>query len=193
VENSEGVSEIEEVQASRLRLLSAGQKQRRTFERTLHDGPQQHLVALAVSVRLARTLAKRDPTAVDEVLAQLGDDVQATLQDLRDLAHRIYPPLLEERGLAHALGAAAGWLAGDVEVDGDLARMPAEIEAAVYFCCTDALERPGTKLRLWQDAGLLRLSVTGDAIDVVHLADCVRAVGGQVKAQPSCVEASIPV
>ena len=167
------MSTVEELQASRLRLLTAGHEQRRTFERTLHDGPQQHLVALAVSVRLARTLAKSDPAGVDDVLAQLGDELQTTLEDLRQLAHRIYPPLLEDRGLSHALSAAGDRLPGDVDV-GELERMSADVEAAVYFCCTEAMEHAGAKVRIWQDGSTLSLTVSG-ADDTVSFADCITA------------------
>jgi signal transduction histidine kinase len=183
---------VEELQASRLRLLTGANQERRGFERTLHDGPQQHLVALAVSVRLARTLAKNDPAGVDEVLAQLGEEVQATLEDLRDLAHRIYPPLLEDRGLGHALASAGDRLAGEVEV-GDLQRLPIEVEAAVYFCCVEALEHKDAKVRIWQDGATLRFTVTGADIDAVNLGDHVAALGGELRVQPDGIEASIPV
>jgi signal transduction histidine kinase len=186
------MSTVEELQASRLRLLTTANDQRRTFERTLHDGPQQHLVALAVSVRLARTLAARDPAGVDGVLAQLGEEVQATLEDLRDLAHHIYPPLLEDRGLGHALASAGDRLAGEVEV-GDLERLPVEVEAAVYFCCVEALEQKDAKVRLWQDGATLHFSITGAHVDALSLGDNVAALGGELRVEPACLEATIPV
>ena len=191
MESGGDMSTVEDLQASRLRLLTAANHQRRTFERTLHDGPQQHLVALAVSVRLARTLAESDPSGVDAVLAQLGDDVQATLEDLRGLAQHIYPPLLEDRGLSHALSSAGERLPGDVEV-GDLERLSPDIEAAVYFCCVAALEQQGAKVRVWQEGAVLRLAVTGADIDSTVFADTVAALGGTVRVEGSCVEADIP-
>ena len=81
---------------------------RREIERNLHDGAQQHLVALAVNVRLARELAETDSEASLELLDQLGLDLQDAVQELRALAHGIYPPLLIDRGLEEALRAAAG-------------------------------------------------------------------------------------
>lgn len=184
------MSSAEELQASRLRLLTTANQQRRMFERTLHDGPQQHLVALAVSVRLARTVAKNDPEAVDEALALLGEEVQSTLEALRQLAHRIYPPLLEDRGLRHALEAAGDRLPGDVEV-GALERLSPDVEAAIYFCCTDAMEHAGAKVRVWQDDGQLHLSVTGPALDRVRLTDSITALGGEVRADDSGADATI--
>jgi signal transduction histidine kinase len=170
---------VEDVQASRLRLLTAANQTRRLFERALHDGPQQHLVALAVSVRLARTMAKSDPSAVDDVLAQLGNDVQTTLEDLRELAHRIYPPLLEDRGLAHAVNAAGDRLAGTVEV-GDLERLPPDVEAALYFACTDAMEQ-NADVRLWCEDSTVHLLVTGADVATTSLADTVAALGGDLR------------
>ncbi|MBV8957445.1 MAG: hypothetical protein JO087_01640 [Actinobacteria bacterium] len=181
----------EDVQASRRRLLTNANLTRRTFERALHDGPQQHLVALAVTVRLARTLAKNDPTAVDDVLAQLGDDVQTSLQELRDLAHRLYPPLLEDRGLASALSAASDRLPGSADVSG-LERLPTDVEAALYFACTDLMERHAD-VRLWCEGSTLHLTVTGADVATTSLADTVAALGGEIRMEPPRVEALIPV
>jgi len=181
----------EELHASRLRLLTSANQKRRTFERTLHDGPQQHLVALAVSVRLARTMAKSNPDAVDEVLSQLGDEVQTALEELRALAHRIYPPLLEDRGLAHALMADGDRLPGTIDV-GDLERLPAELEAALYFSCTDVMEQ-NANVRLWCEDATVRLAVTGTDVVTTSLADTVAALGGQITVDPAGAEATIPL
>jgi len=182
---------VEDGQASRLRLLTGANRTRRSFERSLHDGPQQHLVALAVTVRLARTLAKNDPSAVDDVLAQLGDDVQTALEELRALAHRIYPPLLEDRGLAHALGAAGDRLAGTVEV-GDLDRLAPDVEAALYFACTDAMEQ-NADVRVWCEDATVHLVVTGTDIATTTLADTVGALAGDVRVDAKTAEATIPL
>lgn len=181
----------EDGQASRRRLLTSANTTRRTFERALHDGPQQHLVALAVTVRLARTLAKNDPSAVDDVLAQLGEDVQATLQELRELAHRIYPPLLEDRGLAHALTAAGDRLPGTADVAG-LERLPADMEAALYFACTDLMEQNADVAIRCEDS-TVHLSVTGADIATTSLADTVAALGGRLSVEPAGAEAVIPL
>ena len=95
--------QAEELRQSRARVVAAADFERRKIERDLHDGAQQHLVALAVSVRLARQLADSDPETTKEMLDQLGTDLQEAVQELRNLAHGIYPPLLMDRGLEAAL------------------------------------------------------------------------------------------
>ncbi len=91
--------QADELRASRARIVEAGDAQRRSIERDLHDGAQQHLVALAVNVNLARQLADTDPETAKEMLQQIGHDLQDAVQELRNLAHGIYPPLLMDRGL----------------------------------------------------------------------------------------------
>ena len=95
-----------ELQASRARIVATGDAERRKIERNLHDGAQQHLVALAVNLRLVRDLVGENPDAA-EMLEMLADSVKDTIQELRDLAHGIYPPLLMDSGLPEALRAAA--------------------------------------------------------------------------------------
>ena len=93
---------------SRARIVEATDTERRRIERNLHDGAQQHLVALAVGVRLARQISDTDPEQAKTMLDQIGLDLQEAVQELRNLAHGIYPPLLMDRGLPEALRAAAG-------------------------------------------------------------------------------------
>ena len=97
----------DDLQASRARIVATGDAERRKIERNLHDGAQQHLVALAVNLRLAKDMLDDDPEAAAEMLDALGDAVKDTIQELRDLAHGIYPPLLMDSGLNEALRAAA--------------------------------------------------------------------------------------
>ncbi|MGH2728802.1 MAG: histidine kinase, partial [Actinomycetota bacterium] len=92
-----------QLQASRARIVAAADAERRKIERNLHDGAQQRLVALAVNLRLARQLAASAPDDANAMLEQLGTEIQETLEELRALAHGIYPPLLADRGLAEAL------------------------------------------------------------------------------------------
>ena len=141
------------------------------MERDLHDGAQQHLVALAINLRLARDVVADDPAAVGEMLDQLAEDVQLTIRELRELAHGIYPPLLADNGLADALRAAASRspLTVRVAVADDVGRYPAEVEAAIYFSCLEALQNAAkhapeatAELRLWTAAGGLLFSVTDD-------------------------------
>ena len=99
--------QADELRESRARVVASGDAERRRVERDLHDGAQQHLVALAVNLRLARDIITDDPEAGGEMLAQMAEDVQTTIRELRELAHGIYPPLLADNGLAEALRAAA--------------------------------------------------------------------------------------
>jgi signal transduction histidine kinase len=133
-----------ELQASRLRIVTASDESRRAIERNLHDGAQQHLVALAVKVGLARQLMDSDPEMVKTMLEELRGDVQTTLAELRELAHGIYPPLLRDRGLAEALRTAANRAVLPTEVIAEgIGRYGSETEAAVYFCCLEAMQNAG--------------------------------------------------
>jgi signal transduction histidine kinase len=131
---------IEELRASRARLVAAQDEERRRIERNIHDGAQQQLVALGVKLRLARQLAERDLARATDLLEQLQADSAAALEDLRDLARGIYPPLLADKGLAAALEAQARKAAVPtaVQMDG-VDRYPRETEATVYFCVLEAL------------------------------------------------------
>ena len=126
---------------SRARIVASGDAERRRVERNLHDGAQQHLVALAVNLRLAKDIIVDDQEAGMEMLDQLAGEVQETIQELRELAHGIYPPLLVDSGLVEALRAAANRnpLPVDIVADG-IGRYPSETEAAIYFCCLEALQ-----------------------------------------------------
>jgi signal transduction histidine kinase len=134
----------EELVASRARIVTASDESRRRIERNLHDGAQQHLVALAVKVGLIGQLLDADPATATAMLDELRGDVQATLTELRELAHGIYPPLLRDRGLAEALRTAATRSTLPVSVDaGSIGRYQPEIETAVYFCCLEAIQNAG--------------------------------------------------
>ncbi|HVU72392.1 MAG TPA: histidine kinase [Mycobacteriales bacterium] len=133
-----------ELQESRARIVAASDASRRQIERNLHDGAQQHLVALAVKLGLAKQIAGDAPPEVLTLLDELRADVQTTIGELRELAHGIYPPLLRDRGLPEALRTAAMRNPLPATVDADLtARYPAEAEAAVYFCCLEAMQNAG--------------------------------------------------
>ncbi len=191
--------QAEELRASRARIVAASDAARRQIERNLHDGAQQHLVALAVNLRLARQLADVSPDGVKELLDQLSHDIGEAVQELRDLAHGIYPPLLMDRGLAEALNAAAARAAIPTELDIEgITRYRPELEAAVYFCCLEALQNAAkhagaaatARVRVWQEAqGLLfEVSDTGVGFDpgsgaatghgFVNMGDRVGAIGG---------------
>lgn len=135
----------EELQASRLRIVTASDSSRRAIERNLHDGAQQHLVALAVKLGLARAIAEDgDTETVLGLLTDLRADVQTTIGTLRELAHGIYPPLLRDRGLGEALRTAATRSPLPCTVDVDLpGRYAEEVETAAYFCCLEAMQNAG--------------------------------------------------
>jgi signal transduction histidine kinase len=132
--------EIEELNASRARLVDAADAERRALERQLHDGVQQQLVAIAVNLQLAGGLCETDATSARALLDEVGRDARAALDGLRRLAAELYPPLLDACGLVIALrsaGADAG-IVTHVEADALPTGQP-ELAASVYFCCLEAL------------------------------------------------------
>lgn len=195
-----------ELAESRARIVAAADAQRRAIERDLHDGAQQHLVALAVKLRLIHTLAQRDLDTALTMLEEARGDVQATVDEVRRLAHGIYPPLLMDKGLGEALRAAAGraGLPTAVEVGGGVGRYPQAVEAAVYFCCLEALQNAGkhagegatATVTVAEDEGVLRFEVADDGAGFdaaaaagghgfVNMADRLGAIGGTVEVRSS--------
>jgi signal transduction histidine kinase len=161
---------LEDLQRSRERLVAAQDEERRRIERNLHDGAQQQLIALAVKSRLAQQLAERDPAKSAGLLGDIQRDAEAALEDLRDLARGIYPPLLADKGLGAALEAQARKAPIPVTIEvGSDARYDQPIESAVYFCCLEALNNIAkyaganrATVRVAQDDGQLRFEVTDD-------------------------------
>jgi signal transduction histidine kinase len=132
---------LEELRASRQRLVSAQDLERRRLERNLHDGAQQHLVALKVKLGLAEMLLTRDPEKASATLEQLKGDADEALETLRDLARGIYPPLLADRGLVVALESQARKATVPVTVEAEcVGRYTQDVEATVYFCVLEALQ-----------------------------------------------------
>jgi signal transduction histidine kinase len=188
---------IEELRASRRRLVAAQDAERRRLERNIHDGAQQQLVALAVKLRLTEQLAERDPTKAREMLGQLQEETHDALEDLRDLARGIYPPLLADKGLTAALEAQARKVPVPVEVEPDgIGRYGEEIEAAVYFCCLEALQNvskyasaSSVRIGLSEDGHALAFEVRDDGVGfdpsaaqngtgLQGMADRLEAIGG---------------
>ena len=129
------------LRASQSRLVAATDRERRRVERDLHDGVQQRLVALGLRLRLTRDLIGSDGPAAIEAIEQSRNEVHAVHEELRALAHGVYPPVLTQHGLAEALPAAADRCPLPVELDlTSLGRYSAEVEATVYFCCAEALQ-----------------------------------------------------
>ena len=198
--------QTDELRASRTRIVEAGDAQRRAIERDLHDGAQQHLVALAVSVNLVRQISDTDPEAAKGMLEQIGKDLQEAVQELRNLAHGIYPPLLMDRGLPEALSAAAGRAAlpTGVEAEG-IGRYAQPIEAAVYFCVLEALQNAAkhagegseANVSVREEEGALLFDVVDDGAGFdmatgahhghgfVNMSDRVGAIGGTITVESS--------
>jgi signal transduction histidine kinase len=163
---------IEELRASRQRLVAAQDEERRKIERNLHDGAQQQLVALAVRLRLAGQMVERDPAKAREILEQLQAGTNEALEDLRDLARGIYPPLLADKGLPAALDAQARKSAVPVTLEPNgVGRYPQEIEATIYFCVLEAMQNISKYARatavwvaLWERDDHLGFEVRDDGI-----------------------------
>ena len=191
---------IEQLRASRQRLVSAQDEERRKLERNLHDGAQQQLVALAVKLRLLEQLVERDPAQARSVAAQLQGDTTEALEELRDLARGIYPPLLADKGLVAALESQARKSVVPVTVEGDgVGRYAREAEAAVYFSCLEALQNVAKYasasraiVTLSDGDGRLRFEVSDDGVgfDVASrpsgsglqgIADRLAALDGEIE------------
>jgi signal transduction histidine kinase len=207
---------IEDLRESRRRIVSAQDERARALERNIHDGAQQQLVALSVRLRLAEAMVERDPAKARALLGELQDQTTETLEDLRDLARGIYPPLLADKGLPAALESQVRRSPVPVTIDPDgVGRYPPDIESAVYFCCLEALnnvakyaQASSARIRLAQADGELRFEVVDDGRGfdpsaIVHgtglqgMADRLDAIGGslEVRSLPSegtTVSGSVP-
>jgi signal transduction histidine kinase len=208
---------VEDLRASRQRLVVAQDEERRRLERNIHDGAQQQLVALTVKARLARQLTERDPVKASELLTQIETETQTALEDLRDLARGIYPPLLADKGLVAALEAQTRKVSVPVTVSSDgVGRYPAEVEATVYFCTLEALQNvakyanaSNTAIRLSQLNGTLWFTVADDGkgfdpagvttgSGLQGMADRLAAVGGtldvgSVPGEGTTITGNVPV
>lgn len=151
--------------------MAAADAERRRIERDLHDGVQQHLVALAVNLQLARELAESDPASGRTLLEEILRDVRLALEHARELASSVYPPLLLDRGLAEALHSAASATTIPARVEAaPLDRFPPDVEATVYFCCAEALQNADrhagagahATVRAWHEPGALVFEVVDD-------------------------------
>jgi signal transduction histidine kinase len=154
---------LDDLRASRQRLVSAQDLERRRLERNLHDGAQQHLVALKVKLGLAEMLLGRDPEKAVATLEQLKGDANEALETLRDLARGIYPPLLADQGLVVALESQARKATVAVAVEAvAVERYPQDVEATVYFCVLEALQN----VQKYAGAAqvIVRISAAGDTL-----------------------------
>jgi signal transduction histidine kinase len=191
---------IEELRASRRRIVSAQDERAKALERNIHDGAQQQLVALAVKARLAQNVALKDPANAAGLLGTIQTELAEALENLRDLARGIYPPLLADKGLGEALTSQArkSPLPTDVDANG-IGRYPPEVEAAVYFCALEALQNTAkysgagrASIRLGAVDGHVVFEVrddgsgfdpgrTGRGTGLQGMADRLEALGGRLE------------
>jgi len=191
---------IEELQESRRRIVAAQDERARKLERDIHDGAQQQLVALSVKLGLAEQMAARDLDGTIALLGELREEAGGALENLRDLARGIYPPLLADKGLPAALDAQARKAPLPVVVEPDgVGRYAAEIEAAVYFCCLEALNNVGkyaqasaASVLVAESDGDLTFAVTDDGAGfdatrtprgsgLQNMRDRIEALGGAIR------------
>jgi signal transduction histidine kinase len=193
-----------EIRASRWRIVAAQDSERRELERDLHDGAQPGLTAVRLSLGLAAHLARSGNPAAREALGRLRTQIDDASVRLRQTLRGLDPPALGEHGVTRALRelAAALGTAAEFRVDAETraARFPAEIEAAVYFCCAEALQNtvkhcPGAAVRvtlaLDREAGLLGFTVADDGpgfdaavstgSGMQNMADRIAAAGGVLR------------
>ena len=203
------MSEIEELHASRKRLVLAAAADRGRIERELHDGPQQRLVALVVELQQARRLVNVSPGAADALIDEMAGQLQEALDALRALAHRIHPPLLEAGGLRAALRTTAAMLGVPTRVQVTAgATLPPELAEAVYFSCADALEHVGEGARISitvrQEGGTVVCEIVAKGSDSATadpypaaIRDRLEALGGRltIESEPghSRLTGSLPI
>jgi signal transduction histidine kinase len=201
---------VEELRASRQRLVRAQDEERRKLERDIHDGAQQQLVALAVKVRLADAMVDRDAARAHELLAEVQAETTETLEALRDLARGIFPPLLADQGLTVALEAQARKAALPIVIVADgVGRFPPDVEAAAYFCCLEALQNAAkyaeaghVELALMLEGSELRFEIRDDGrgfdphttprgSGLQNMSDRLEALGGRLEIRSAPGEGTI--
>lgn len=191
--------QADELRASRARIVAAGDAERRRIERDLHDGAQQRLIGLAARLGEARRLLPADPQRALETLDELHSELEATVDEVRELAQGIYPPLLADEGLAQALSAAAARapLPCTVRCDG-VGRYPQEVETAIYFCCLEAIQNAAKhggegaraailvrdedgrlSFEVADDGGGFDAATRGKGAGLTNMSDRIGAIGGR--------------
>jgi signal transduction histidine kinase len=195
---------VRDLRSSRRRIVAAQDERAKQLERNIHDGAQQQLVALSVQLKLAEQMMDRDADKAKALLSQLQGAAGAALEDLRDLARGIYPPLLADKGLTVALEAQARKAAVPVNVEADgIGRFSQDIEATVYFCTLEALNNvskyavaTSAHVRLAADDGHLRFEIEDDGAGfdpaangygtgLQGMADRLAALGGELSVTSS--------
>ncbi len=201
---AEVLAQLDQLRASRVRIIETGDTERRRLERDLHDGAQQRLLALSYDVRLARAHAQADgDPQTGSLLTQATDQAQAALGELRELAHGIYPAILAEAGLGAALATLADAAPLPVELRGaDQGRYPAAVETAAYLLVAEALQDAAgrdashTTVSTVRTGGRLVVTVNDDGTDrtaaMVQLADRIGALDGRLAVEPRRLRAELP-
>jgi signal transduction histidine kinase len=179
------------------RVAAALARDRQLLQRGLHDGVQQRLSAIRIRLAVAGELAGAD-RALREMLDEIADSVEAAIDELRDVLQGVYPPVLADRGLVAALTHVAGAAAGPVSVVGPgVGRHPAEVEAAIYYCCREAMQNAAkhagpsvrVSISLHEDAHELAFDVADDGTgfdatrlpiggSLLYMGHRIRALGG---------------
>jgi PAS domain S-box-containing protein len=129
----------QELEASRARIVAAGDEARRKLERNLHDGAQQRLVSISLSLRLAQGQLRTDPAGAEKLLDASREELAQALEELRELARGIHPAVLTDRGLEAALESLAARAPLPVTIDGPAVTLPPAVEAAAYYVVSEAL------------------------------------------------------
>jgi signal transduction histidine kinase len=191
---AEVLSRLNDLRASRARIVETADAERRRLERDLHDGAQQQLLALSYDLRRALSEAEGE---LASVLRDGVDEVQTALEELRELAHGIHPAILTEAGLGAALRTLADAARVPLEiVSCTEERLPPGAEAAAYAVAVEALERAGREglaLRATRQGDTLVVDAEGPRVaPTIHLADRLGALGGIVTATPRGFRAEIP-
>jgi signal transduction histidine kinase len=197
---SELRSKTQDLQASRSRIVAAAEAERRKLERELHDGAQQRLLAIQVKLSLAEKRAAAGEDVSDD-LAILGLDAAEAAAELRELAHGIYPTVLQERGLAEALRSLTTGSPVPIDiVDGGINRSSPTVEAAIYFCSLEAIQnaikhaglgaritvslrpaRGAIEFEIADDGVGMNRPATADGFGMVSMRDRIGAVGGELE------------
>jgi signal transduction histidine kinase len=196
------MSETDEIRASRARLAAAASADRRRFERALHDGVQQDLIAISVRLQLLRPLVADDRAAALELLDELEGEARSALDRARTLAAELYPSVLDLRGLPDALREAARAAGVRAVIDAPgLGRLSPELESAVYFGWRTALDNGGaaarTTIALRVRDGALEVELEGGGFDATRARDLLEAAGGSATVEETPggrrVTATIPI
>ena len=162
---------VHDLRDARQRIIAAADAERRKIERDLHDGAQQRMVSVAVTLGLAESQFKSDPDSAMKLIAQAREEAQLAVKELRELARGIHPAVLSDRGLGAALEALAARAPVPVDVSGVPEDPPAQVEAAAYFVTAEALTNVAkyanateASVQLELDDGRLRVAVHDDGV-----------------------------